>query len=174
MSKPYRREPRWGLSHSKEERVLADKVLCPKNGRHKITGLLRKGTNPRACQQAAFITDYIKVMFDIHPCMHALLVRMCRAASSKRRRRIIKLTPVKWKGKSSCKTGPSRAWYRICNRKRRRVIRLTARRYSWKRLKYADRPPGAWIYRTAHSVRANKDWYGGVQPSWPLPREGIG
>ena len=45
---------------------------------------------------------------------------------------------------------------------------------NWKRLKCADRPPGAWIYRTAHSVRANKDWYGRAQPPWPLPREGVG
>jgi len=173
MSKPCRREPLWGLSHSKEEHLLTDKVLCPKNGRHKITGILRKGTNSRACQQAAFIIDYIKVMFDIHPCMHALLVRLCRVASIKRRR-AIKLTPVKRKGKSSCKTVPPGSCYKKCNRKRRRVIRLTARRYNWNRLKCADRPPGAWIYRTAHRVRANKDWYGGAQPSWPLPREGIG
>ena len=173
MSKPCMREPLWGLSHSKEDCLLTDKVLCPKNGRHKITDPLRKGTNPSACQQAAFFLDNVKGMLDSHPRMYALLVRLCRAVSIKRQRRVIKLTAVKWKGRPSRKMGHPGPCYSKCHRKRRRV-RLTALRYNWKRLKGADRPPGAWIYQTAHSVRANKDWYGGAQPSWPLPREGIG
>ena len=140
MSKPCKREPLWGLSHSKEERLLTDGILCPKNGRHKITDILCKRTNPRAWQQAEFFIDYIKGMSAIHPCIYALLVRLCRAASIKRRR-VIKLTAVKWKGRPSRKTRHPGACYSKCHRKCRRV-RLTARRYNWKRLKCADRPQG--------------------------------
>ena len=168
MSKSRRREPLWGLSHNKEERLLTDKVLCPKNGRHKITDILCKGTNPRARQQADFFIDYIKGMSAIHPCIYALLVRLCRAASIKRRQPVIRLTAVKWKCISSCNLIYPEACYRKYHRKRRRVIRLTARRYNWKRLKCVDRPPGAGIYQAAQSVRANKDWYGWLSPPSPF------
>ena len=174
ISKSRRRELLWGLSHRKEERLLTDKVLCPKNGRHKITDILCKRTNPRAWQQAEFSIDYIKGMSAIHPCIYALLVRLCRAASIKRRQRVIRLTAVKWKCISSCNLIYPGSCYRKCHRKRRGVIRLTAYRYNGKRLICVDRPPGAGIYQAAQSVRANKDWYGGAQPSWPLPREGVG
>ena len=61
---------------------------------------------------------------------------------------------------------------RKCYMKRRRVIRLTARRNNWKRLRSADRPPGV-ICQAA--PRANKDdGYWRVQPPLPHPREGVG
>ena len=105
MSKPRRREPLWSLSRSKEERLLTDKVLCPKNGRHKIriSDIFRQGMNLRTWHQAANFIDYVKGIIATDPCVYALLVRLCRTVIIKLRRRVIKLTALKWKCKSDSK-----------------------------------------------------------------------
>ena len=100
MPKSRMRELLWGQNH-KEERLQTDKVLCPKNGRHKILlpDILRRGRNLRSCHQANNFLYYVKGVFATDTCMYALLARLCRAVIIKLLRRVIKLTALKWKCK---------------------------------------------------------------------------
>ena len=105
MPKSKRRELLWGSNHNMEDRLPPDKALCPKNGRHKIriSDLLRQGMNLRTWHQAANFIYYVKGISAIDPCVYALLVRFCRTVIIKLRRRVIKLTALKWKCKLDSK-----------------------------------------------------------------------
>ena len=93
------RELLWGSNHNKEVLLPPDKDLRPKDGCHKIriSDLLRQGMNLRTWHQAANFIDYVKGIIAIDPCVYALLVRLCRTVIIKLRRRVIKLTALKWK-----------------------------------------------------------------------------
>ena len=60
-------------------------------------GFTRQGMNLRTWHQAANFIYYVKGISAIDPCVYALLVRFCRTVIIKLRRRVIKLTALKWK-----------------------------------------------------------------------------